>query len=367
MRIFFRLDICVMSFLAFQIFTRSTQFIAYERSTVYIIGTASGIATYLPAIQGNAYMISSLFKEYSIWIYCPKTDIDTLQSSWMLNDTRVHVIEELEYGPGFEQKPARLAFGRNKLLNEIQRQIQIDTESLDAAFMVVMDMDEVIGHVFNLTVIRDAMDRNAEWDAVSFNNKRYYDIWALRYNKFDSNVWGFKKPDAYQLVKIIKNDISKLLSVNDGIQFFPVYSAFNGVAIYKLKVTEGCQYDGENREPFVDSPWGDCEHVAFHRCMRKKHNAKIVIDKSILDTDESWLDSSKAVQSGNIIMRAFRIFAADCSREYVLVLNAVFFVVLVLFFWKRRACSKNTAFRIGRRCLGVVAKDTVSDAVSTAV
>ena len=74
-----------------------------------------------------------------------------------------------------------------------------------------------------------------------------------------------------------------------------------------MKATKDCEYDGENREPFVVSPWGDCEHVAFHKCMRDKHNATIVIDKYFLQTEKAWIDmkrkkSLKVLEIVNILM-----------------------------------------------------------------
>ena len=61
--------------------------------------------------------------------------------------------------------------------------------------------------------------------------------------------------------------------------FFPVISAFNGLAIYKIDATEGCWYNSSNAEPHNKLGWNprDCEHVAFHRCMIDRHRAKVMI------------------------------------------------------------------------------------------
>lgn len=260
-------------------------FIKYRESSVFIAGTALNIKPYLPAVIGNSYILASLFKSYSIIIYCNATDMDSL-SGWLKNDSNVHVIEEKPYGPGFEQKPARLAFARNKILSAVRENIE-NRANRDSTFLIMMDMDEMISNVFNTSVLQTSLDNNDQWDSVSYNRKRYYDIWALRYNKFDSNVWGFGS-DSSKLVKIIMNDISRVLATSDE-RFVPVYSAFNGLAIYKLLATDDCLYDGENREPYVVSPWGDCEHVAFHKCIREKNKGKIVIDKNFILTDASWL------------------------------------------------------------------------------
>ena len=31
------------------------------------------------------------------------------------------------------------------------------------------------------------------WDAISFNRNRYYDIWALLYDDFKHHCWGYKE------------------------------------------------------------------------------------------------------------------------------------------------------------------------------
>ena len=132
----------------------------------------------------------------------------------------------------------------------------------------------------------NVMKESDKWDSLSFNREMYYDIWALRYSRFDANVWAFGL-DSFALVKIIRRDISSILeeSRKMGQPYVPVLSAFNGLAIYKLDKTLNCEYSAlciEFRTPCRD---GDCEHVAFHRCMREKHQARIVIHADYLFTE----------------------------------------------------------------------------------
>lgn len=314
-----------------------SSFIKYSQSPVYITGAVLDIGPTLPAIIGNSYIVASLFKSYSIIIYCNKTSIKTLESSgWPKNDSNVHVIEEREYPPGFTLTD-RLSVARNKLVGEVKRHLERKQESLDTSFMVMMDLDGAMGRMVNRSVIKGALEKNDEWDVVSFNRERYYDIWALRYQKIDTNVWGFGK-DSNALVQIVMHDITKLLAVNDGNQFFPVYSAFNGFGIYKLLVTEDCEYSGKVTDPFVVSPNGDCEHVAFHKCMRDKNNARIVIDKHFLLTSSSWLPRPKPLM----------------TYHPLLLLGCVPLVLLVL---GLRACK--TCFSDENVQHGVIRKDSV--------
>ena len=47
-------------------------------------------------------------------------------------------------------------------------------------------------------------------------------------------------------------------------------SSFAGLGIYNIKKIRGCRYNGKNGK--------DCEHVAFHKDMRDKYNARIFIN-----------------------------------------------------------------------------------------
>lgn len=299
-------------------FVSNNAYIHFRQSSVYIAGTVKGIDRYLNAVMGNSYMIASMFKAYTVVIYCNATDIGLL-ADWMSSDVNVHVVQELPYGPGFDYVPARLAVGRNKLVERIKSFVRERNESLQSTFIVMMDLDDVNENIFNRTVLVNAMAKNDQWDAVSFNRQRYYDIWALRYKKFIGNVWAFGH-DSHKLVDILMNDISTQLQRSNE-QFYPVYSAFNGIAIYKLAAIRNCRYDGENRESHVISPMGDCEHVAFHKCMREENGARIVIDKNDVLTKHSWLTTRKneAHQDHHTKFRFFIICSAGCVTVFMVV------------------------------------------------
>lgn len=157
------------------------------------------------------------------------------------------------------------------------------------AYVMVIDMDEINIAPFNVSVFHEVMGMASQWDAVSFNRNHYYDIWALRYDRFDVNVWGFGS-QSRTLRDVIEADIVSLLDTSKP-SLYPVKSAFGGVGIYKLNMTIGCRYNGSNPDTFAASTnYGkargsapeDCEHVAFHRCMSERHNAKIQIFSGIL-------------------------------------------------------------------------------------
>ena len=103
---------------------------------------------------------------------------------------------------------------------------------------------------------------------------RYYDVWALRYWRYDVNS-VYERVNELSLVSIIQDHIQRDVP-ESGLRYFPVLSAFAGLALYKLGAGEGCTYLGHNP---ADPPerTEDCEHVSFHRCARERNRARIMI------------------------------------------------------------------------------------------
>lgn len=259
-------------------------------STVYITGTAKGVSSCFEVIQKTVYRLAEIFQSYRIIIYYHPIDGPAFQS-WQMLDPNVILI--LEDPTLFERSPYKtevLTVARNKLLSSVHEDMKINNVQSNNSFMILMDLDDRnFGprmHPLNISLLMNVMKESDKWDSLSFNREMYYDIWALRYSRFDANVWAFG-PDSFALVKIIRRDISLILeeSRKMGQPYVPVLSAFNGLAIYKLDKTLNCEYSAlciEFRTPCRD---GDCEHVAFHRCMREKHQARIVIHADYLFTE----------------------------------------------------------------------------------
>ena len=142
----------------------------------------------------------------------------------------------------------------------------------------------------NMELFHYVMARSDGWDSVSFYrfNGMEYDISALRYPRINVNPLELDMQTRHQKkglsdirradirTVIIKDLEYELLHIKG--DFYPVYSAFGGLAIYKLNYTEGCSYIGEYKKS-SGLLVHDCEHVAFHRCMRKRNKARIVIFK----------------------------------------------------------------------------------------
>lgn len=270
----------------------------WRKSTVYVIGTAKEVAPYVPNLKANVIGLAKFFKSYRVFIYSDSTSLVAF-NAWALEDSNVRVIEEK---PAHPSRTARIAAGRNILMKHVHEDAARTKASVSASvtdkgdslttadsfdvepFVLALDCDEVNLSPLNVSRFEYVMDHSSEWDAVSFNRLHFYDIWSLRYSRFNFNLWNFGSQSRF-LRDVIEADIVSLLDTSQP-TFFPVYSAFNGLGVYKLAKTTGCLYNGTNPETFaLNTVYNEaritipeeCEHVAFHRCMIDLHQSKIRI------------------------------------------------------------------------------------------
>lgn len=253
-------------------------------SILYVMGCAKDVAQFLPKVKRNVYGITKLFTTYRVVIYSDSLSYSAFED-WRKKDDKVEIVRENFNHPS---RTTRLAFGRNALLANIHSQAKANKEqTLENSYLLVLDFDDINTRPLNMTavetVLTDPKVAN-EWDAVSFNRGYYYDIWALRYSRFNVNVWNFGAQSS-MMRDIIEADLISLLNPNEA-QLFPVESAFNGIAFYRLKSTLNCAYNGTNSEVFsaftlynhtrATIP-EECEHVAFHRCITHQNKGRVRI------------------------------------------------------------------------------------------
>ena len=140
------------------------------------------------------------------------------------------------------------------------------------------------------------MNRSSEWDAISFDREDgYYDLWALSYHPYIYSFFHFRNSE--NAVKKLKSDFTGRMQHHRKIApdaLIPVYSAFNGFAIYKTSVFLESHYSSSidlslfpkgavgNHAKFigqkiVDVFEGDCEHRSFHLRAIQQKGARIRI------------------------------------------------------------------------------------------
>jgi len=194
------------------------------------------------------------------------------------------------------ERTANIAFARNALLDYVR------TNFADYDYFIMMDTNEYscIGDI-QLDVFKDAIDKRDLWDAISFDRDAgYYDTWALSFDPFIYSFFHFKDwKNVVEEMRIAFNSLLNDYKTNYPDKLIPVYSAFNGFAIYKTSKFLNCSYssnidldmfphDSINKQielmnvdviPILNN---DCEHRKFHLEAIKKNGAKIMISTKSL-------------------------------------------------------------------------------------
>jgi hypothetical protein len=194
-----------------------------------------------------------------------------------------------------KNRTARIAIARNGILHYIRTQ---QASGIYNKYFIMMDSNEYacVGQI-NIDTLHSALHRSDEWDSVSFDREAgYYDYWAL---SFDPHIYSFYHVENRNetLNNMVTSFATKLKHAKNAnavdkqydkqYDLIPVYSSYNGFAIYKTDVFLNCSYSSEiniNLFPkqllpskILKSFKNDCEHRKFHLEAIKKNNARIMV------------------------------------------------------------------------------------------
>lgn len=265
---------------------------------VCICGTVKNVGKYLQNVFKNMEKIASLFEEYIIILYYDKSEDDTLQQLKKYQENNTNFYFYVNTFPLSKYRTHNISKGRNICLNKIREKYT------NYEYFIMMDCDDVCSGNINLDVLEKNLQNN-EWDALSFNRKNYYDIWALSIKPYVVSMRHFH--NMVSVEKTMKRYVTKLLDKIPKNKLLPCYSAFNGFSIYKTNVFIRCSYDGKLRLDLIpkkkisinqlalndkikliydsnaeDNINQDCEHRSFHLQAIQKFKAKIFISPDIL-------------------------------------------------------------------------------------
>ena len=194
-------------------------------------------------------------------------------------------------------KTENIAFARNSLLKHIKENFS------NYEYFIMMDTNEYacIGDI-NLNILENAIANNSQWDAISFDREAgYYDLWALSFDPYIYSFFHFNM-DWKLLLEQMRTAFTNLLIVyrnNKPADLIPVYSAFNGFALYKTNKFLNCAYNTniqldlfpaallQKQMELIKSSISyrsndDCEHRAFHLEAILKNDAKIMVSTQFL-------------------------------------------------------------------------------------
>ena len=114
---------------------------------------------------------------------------------------------------------------RNKLIDEINKE-----ENNHYDYVIIIDLDS---RGWEINGILDCFNRKEKWDAIFANSIYYYDYFALRKDGF---LYG---PDI--IGETFWHNLPKTQYATS--ELIPVYSAFNGIGIYKKDIFKKYRYD----------------------------------------------------------------------------------------------------------------------------
>jgi len=325
-----------------------------ENLDIVVTGCTKNSASYIKSHLLKLYEIRKLCRNFKILIYENDSGDNTLQVLRSIECEDIKIITETgvvqmiqqrypQLRSAMTQRTSILAHARNKLLEAVLRDYS------DYDYMIISDLDNVLKR-FRARCITKAFEYDpSSWDVLTTNCiPFYYDIWALRIPKrmwsgthgkiwdrfIDFDCWdmighsisrGFATtrsrsknmvvvsasagPQApanilysrfrREGIEMYVKPYQRIIPVTSGL--ISVESAFGGLGIYRINKLKGCRYSGlrdccnSQKYGVIGSCRPDvCEHVEFHRQMRKKNGAKIFIcPKLLISTqDEHVLDKN---------------------------------------------------------------------------
>ena len=242
------------------------------------------VVVFYDASLDNSYSILESFKNQHSKSGFSRELIETVVIS---NDKKKQI--RMSFGNASrvidKSRTMRIANARNQILNYMRFAHKRGQAN---KYFIMMDSNEYacVGQI-NIDTLRSAMQRSDEWDSVSFDREAgYYDYWAL---SFDPHVYSFfhlqNKTETRQFM--IDAFTTKLNASRDSQNFIPVYSAFNGFAVYKTNMFLNCSYSADihiNLFPthlipsrILNHFKNDCEHRKFHLEAIQKNGARIMV------------------------------------------------------------------------------------------
>ena len=250
----------------------------------------------LPYILKNLERMATIFSKMSV-IFCHDDSQDNTIEILQNAKNQLEHVFSIDVIPNkyriTDSRTGNIANARNTILEFIR------DEYASYDFFANMDSNNYscIGEM-NLDILEEVFtaENLEKWDSVSFDREAgYYDHWALSFPNFIYSF--FHCSDWRKVVENLRRDFGALMDSYkktnpDG--FIPVYSAFNGFAVYKMAKFIGCNYSNaiqldlfptvelenqtkHNSCKIVNHFYNDCEHRKFHLESIKKHGSKIRI------------------------------------------------------------------------------------------
>ncbi|MCY6380789.1 hypothetical protein [Hoeflea prorocentri] len=247
---------------------------------VAFAGLARDCAHALPGILAHIEDIASDLDDWG-YVFFENNSVDTtlkLLGSFDAKHGRGLVASYGDLQSRISSRTERLALLRNRCVDEIltsERMRHFD-------FLIMIDLDAVNETIDKARLLELMQTDDPRWDAVFANQSdRYYDIWALRHPTWSpDDCWKRVRERPPHMTK--KEAEAEFVfkrqeRVDPARGFIEVESAFGGLGMYRLDALDGCRYVGLAADGIEV-----CEHVAFHRDMRK-NGSRLYVDATLIN------------------------------------------------------------------------------------
>jgi len=242
-----------------------------KKYNIIFAGTIRSVENYINKTLENIDKCGEQFNSYLVIIY--ENDSNDKTREILIKNKKPNYEYIFENNIKEPLRTMRISNGRNKILEKVREINQNNKYD----YLVMLDMDDVNISGKFIESIKSCFEYTG-WDILTGNQSdEYYDLWALRKkNDMEYDCWReyLKHTDIPNAEYIYVR--SKHKKYKSG-ELLEVDSAFSGIAIYKLSsIPNNCNYVGKYED---GSEY--CEHVEFHRCI-KKSGGNIYINTSFL-------------------------------------------------------------------------------------
>jgi len=272
---------------------------------MFICGCVKNTGEYLKNVFANIEKIHELLDDYHIIIaYDESTDnsLEILQLYKEKYQNKMSLLIGTEKPTDIRTK--NIANARNNILCEVKT---LDYNEFE--YFIMMDMDDVCAKPMNIGVLKHILDKEKneplQWDALSFNKNRYYDLWALSIYPYTFSVLHYQHTYKIKqgMLNLLQKQFTEAIKKDGNNGLVNCLSAFNGFAIYRTNKFKNVRYEWNVRKLLEIYPkqsidimskhvWqepksrlDDCEHRYYHIRASLLNQARICISPLVLFND----------------------------------------------------------------------------------
>ena len=255
---------------------------------------------YLPYIINNIEKLAIYIKNVSIIFIYDNIDDKSIEilNKYKIKSSNNIILQKIINNE--KLRTYRLENARNEYLKIIYNKLN----NID--YHIVIDSDDVNIDTWNIELILKQF-KNNKWDILSFNRKKYYDIWALLYKNFEFPCWGYGE-NCEEIIKFIEKDISNKLETLNNTDLMECYSSFNGFCIYNTQKLKDIKYSGK---------WDNVKDMIYNLDIGNTLNflRKNLKNNSIKTYEEGQINNNDTINKNEICEHIYYNLTAKMKKN----------------------------------------------------